>query len=208
MPTNESNFEALEKQLAKDALNKTLKDLHGEIHKEIENNKKAFSEEIQKTLSSFKENLEQNVSDSIDKKLSSLFTEHFQNISLQVKTNFHETFSPVLVRTKEDMQRLHDQGENTLRSWGDMMKQYTGLWTKPFVIVFLASSFVGALIFFGSAYFLWSKHHETLQLYERRLSSNEDMLQWYFEKYKESAPDAEKGKQSQSRQPKNKAKKK
>ena len=48
--SKDDSFEALEKQLAKDALEKALKDLHSEIHKEIERNKKSFSEEIQKTL--------------------------------------------------------------------------------------------------------------------------------------------------------------
>jgi len=36
MPQPASNFDALEKQLAKDALDKALKDLHGEITREIE----------------------------------------------------------------------------------------------------------------------------------------------------------------------------
>jgi hypothetical protein len=46
------SFEDLEKQLAKDALEVALKKLHGEIIEDIESNKEAFSQEIQKTLSS------------------------------------------------------------------------------------------------------------------------------------------------------------
>ena len=68
MAKDDSDFEALEKQLAKDALEKALKDLHGEITKEIDNNKKDFSSEIKNTLTSFKENLEQKVTEEIDKK--------------------------------------------------------------------------------------------------------------------------------------------
>ena len=82
MPTDDSkpthSFEDLEKQLAKDTLEKALKDLHGEINKDIEKNKKTFSEEIQRTLEDFKEELEESVSEEMDKKLSSLFEKHFK----------------------------------------------------------------------------------------------------------------------------------
>ena len=71
MPASKQSFDDLEKQLARDALEQALKDLHGVINKEIENNKVGFSQEIQKTLASFKQNLEKNVSEEIDKKLSS-----------------------------------------------------------------------------------------------------------------------------------------
>lgn len=73
MSANKQSFDDLEKQLARDALEQALKDLHGVINKEIENNKEGFSKEIQKTLASFKQNLEKNVSEAIDTKLSSLF---------------------------------------------------------------------------------------------------------------------------------------
>lgn len=61
MPTDDSkpthSFEDLEKQLAKDTLEKALKDLHGEINKDIEKNKKTFSEEIQRTLETLRKSL-------------------------------------------------------------------------------------------------------------------------------------------------------
>ena len=51
MPQSASNFDALEKQLAKDALGKALKELHGEITREIERNKSSFALEIKKSES-------------------------------------------------------------------------------------------------------------------------------------------------------------
>src|SRR3990167_8448221 len=62
MYKNDSSFQDLEKQLAKDALEKALKDLHGEITKDIDKNKAAFSQEIQKTLNNFKTDLEKTIS--------------------------------------------------------------------------------------------------------------------------------------------------
>jgi F0F1-type ATP synthase membrane subunit b/b' len=96
MAANQQSFDDLEKQLAKDALEQALKDLHGVINKEIENNKESFSKEIQKTLASFKQALEKNVSEEIDKKLSSLFETHFHSINQGVKTSFEKAFDPVL----------------------------------------------------------------------------------------------------------------
>ena len=84
MPTDNSSFQDLEKQLAKDTLEKALKNLHGEINKEIERNKATFSHEIKQTLNSFKKDLEQSVSEEMDKKLSSLFEKHFKETSLQL----------------------------------------------------------------------------------------------------------------------------
>lgn len=197
--SKDDSFEALEKQLAKDALEKALKDLHDEIHKEIEKNKKSFSDEIQKTLANFKESLEENVSKEIDNKLSVLFAKHMLDISLQVKSNFHEMFSPVLERTKEDMQRLHAQGENTLRSWGQMMSQYNSLWNKPFVIMFVSCVFTGVVASLFLSYFLGKADRNARQYCE----SN---LQWYAEKYFEMKKTAAESTSAASNQTKTKKK--
>ena len=211
MPTDDSkpthSFEDLEKQLAKDTLEKALKDLHGEINKDIEKNKATFSHEIKQTLDSFKKDLEQSVSEEMDKKLSSLFEKHFKDTSLQVKGSFKEMFSPVLKTTQDDMNRFKSQGESTLRSWKGMMAEYESLWTRPFILVFFASAFTGILIFLISSCFLWFKYNQEIQSYEKRLVRNEELLLWYFEKYKESPEyiEAEKQKQGISSQPNNQA---
>ena len=176
--SKDDSFEALEKQLAKDALEKALKDLHGEIHKEIERNRKDFSAEIQKTLNNFKETLEQNVAKEIDSKLSFLFTKHFQDTSSEVKSSFDQMFSPVLKETKKDMQQLHAQGENTLQSWGQMMSQYTSLWNKPFIIMFLSCVFTGVISSFFLSYFLGKADRSARQYCERT-------LQLYTDNYSE-----------------------
>ncbi len=199
------SFEDLEKQLAKDALELALQNLHKEIIMDIEKNKKIFSEEIQRTLEDFKKNLEKSVSEEMDKKLSTLFAKHFKNTSLQVKESFEEMFSPVLETTQDDMKCLKSQGELTLNSWKEMMLQYTDLWTKPFILVFLASAFTGILIFLISSGFLWFKYNQEIQSYEKRLVSNENMLLWYFEKYKETPEYIETEKQSTNSQSNNQA---
>jgi predicted glycosyl hydrolase (DUF1957 family) len=178
MAPDDSNFEQLQKQLAKDALEKALKDLHSEIHKEIERNKKSFSEEIQKTLTSFKETLEKNISKEIDSKLSSLFTKHFQDTSSEVKSSFDQMFAPVLKETKKDMQQLHTQGENTLQSWEKMMGQYASLWNKPFIIMFFSCVFTGVISSFFLSYFLGKADRSARQYCERT-------LQLYIENYSE-----------------------
>jgi uncharacterized membrane protein YheB (UPF0754 family) len=185
MPKDNSNFQDLEKQLAKDALEKALKDLHGEITKDIDKNKDSFSKEIQKTLTEFKANLEKTISKELDQKISAHLKNNFLDISSKVTSSFYESSSPFLKRAEEDLTRLHLQGENTLTSWKAMMKQYTHLWNKPFMISFFAAAFAGTVIFFVCAYFLLVKYNQEIQNYERRLTSNEDMLLWYFEKYKE-----------------------
>lgn len=154
MSTNGSSFEDLEKKLAKDTLTKALKDLHEEINKEIERNKATFSNEIKQTLNSFKKDLEQNVSVEIDQRISALLEKHFFDISSKVTSNFYESFSPVLQRTKEDMQRLHTQGETTLDAWKEMMKPYTHIWNKPFLLMLLVSVLVGTLTSVFSSYLL------------------------------------------------------
>ena len=176
MTTDESNFETLEKQLAKDALEKALKDLHDEITGEIENNKKAFSEEISKTLASFRQNLEEKVTETIDQKISSLFTQHFSDTSSQVKSSFEEMFSPVLKQTEDDMKRLHDQGESTLHSWKSMMSQYTGLWTRPFFLMLLVSILTGTMVSLISSYYMVREARAGREVCD----SN---LQWYTKKY-------------------------
>ena len=209
MPTDDSkpthSFEDLEKQLAKDTLEKALKDLHKEIIRDIERNKKTFSEEIKRTLEGFKEDLEESVSKEMDKKLSSLFEKHFKDTSLQVKGSFEKIFDPVLKTTQDDMNRLQSQGESTLRSWKGMMAEYESLWTRPFILVFLASAFTGILIFLICFGFLWFKYNQEIHRYEERLSFTEGQLHWYFEKYKESPEyiEAEKQKQGTSSQPNN-----
>ena len=176
--SKDDSFEALEKQLAKDALEKALKDLYGEINKEIEKNKRTFSEEIKKTLTSFKETLEKNVSKEIDSKLSSLFTKNFQDTSSEVKSSFDQMFAPVLKETKKDMQQLHAQGENTLQSWGKMMGQYASLWNKPFIIMFLCCVFTGVISSFFLSYFLGKADRSARKYCERT-------LQLYIENYSE-----------------------
>jgi len=193
MSKNNSSFQDLEKQLAKDTLEEALKDLHDEITKDIDKNKKDFSGEIQKSLESFRKNIEASVSDEMDKKLSVLFTKHFKDTSLQVKESFQEMFSPVLKSTQDDMARLHIQGEATLTSWKAMMVQYTNLWTKPFALAFFAAAFAGTIIFFVWTYLLWGKYTHEIQNYENRLAFNESMLLWYFEQHKENPEVLKKG---------------
>ncbi len=198
MPKDNSSFEDLEKQLAKDALEKALKDLHNEITKDIEKNKATFSKEIQKTLNAFKADLEDTISKELDQKISAHLQKHFLDISTKVTSSFYESSSPFLKQAEEDLQRLHRQGEGTLSSWKGMMLQYTNLWTKPFMIAFFASAFAGTVIFFVCASFLWIKYNQEVQGYEKRLASNESMLLWYFEKYKEHTESTKKGNQPTS----------
>ncbi len=196
MSKDRSSFEDLEKQLAKDALEKALKGLHDEITKDIEKNKVTFSKEIQKTLNAFKGDLEDTLSKELDQRISTHLKMNFLDISSKVTSSFYETSSPFLQQAEEDLQRLHRQGEETLRSWKAMMKQYTSLWTKPFILTFLASAFTGMVIFFVCTYLLWGKYTQEIQNYENRLTSNENMLLWYFEKYKERPEATKKGNQS------------
>lgn len=202
MPTTSSHFEDLEKQLAKDALEKALTDLHGEITKDIGKNKATFSQEIQKTLNAFKVDLEDTITKELDQKIFAHLKNNFLDISTKVTTSFYETSSPFLKQAEEDLQRLHRQGEETLSSWKAMMLQYTNLWTKPFVLTFFAAAFAGMMIFFVCASFLWVKHNREIQNYEKRLTSNENMLLWYFEKYKKSSEALKKGNQSSISAPK------
>mgnify|MGYP001112858769 FL=1 len=58
MPKDDTNFQDLEKQVATDVLEDALKALHNKINKEIDKNKKDFSEKISKVLASFRQNLE------------------------------------------------------------------------------------------------------------------------------------------------------
>ncbi|OJW49961.1 MAG: hypothetical protein BGO67_11475 [Alphaproteobacteria bacterium 41-28] len=176
MSKDKSSFEDLEKQLAVDTLEKALKELHQEINGEIENNKKAFSEEISKTLTSFKQNLEQKVVQEIDQKISSLFTKHFADTSVEVKSSFEHMFDPVLKRTEEDMRQLKTQGDHTLQSWKNMMNQYTGFWTKPFFLMLFVCILTGLLISLSSSYYLSRESMRSKQLCE----SN---LQWFAQSY-------------------------
>ena len=171
-----SNFDALEKQFAKDALEKALKDLHGEITREIERNKTSFSEEIKKSLANLNGTLEKHISDEIDRKLPILLARNFSNISEEIKSNFNEMFLPIVTKAEKNMERLENQGDKTLRSWGNMMKQFESLWTKPFFLMLLVSILVGTAISLLSSYFLGRG-----DLYARQ--SCENTLQWYSTKY-------------------------
>lgn len=184
MVDKKQSFDDLEKQLAKDALEKALKDLHKEINREIESNKHLFSEEIKRTLTGFKENLEQSVAEEIDSKLTSLFSKNFYAISEEVKKSFEKSFDPVLESTKNDMKRLHVQGEETLNSWAKMMSRYQTLWTRPFFIVFSASILTGVIISFLSSYYLTRQMRETMQTHESLLISYKNMALDYFEREK------------------------
>lgn len=176
MTSDKSSFEALEKQVATDVLEEALKTLHDEINNEISRNKKDFSEEISKTMASFRQNLEQKVTETIDQKISSLFAEHFSDTSSQVKSSFDQMFSPVLKKTEEDMKRLQTQGDSTLNSWKNMMVQYTGLWTTPFFLLFIASILTGTVISLFSTLYMITGEKSARHLCE----SN---LQWYTEEY-------------------------
>lgn len=111
MSKNNSNFEDLKKQLAKDALETPLKDLRGEITKDIEKNKAIFSKKIQKTLNAFKADLEDKILKELDQKISAYLKNNFLNISTKVTSSFYETSSPFLGQAEEDLQWLHRQGE-------------------------------------------------------------------------------------------------
>lgn len=184
MSEKKQSFDDLEKQLAKDALGKALKDLHEEINREIAKNKNDFSSTIQKTLTSFRQNLEKNVSEEIDKKLSWLFENTFSTISQDVKKSFENAFDPVLENTKNDMKRLHVQGEETLNSWKTMMSQYKALWTKPFFIMFSASILTGTIISFLSSYYLTRQMRETMQTHENIMISYKNLALDYYEREK------------------------
>ncbi len=191
-----SSFDDLEKQLGRDALETALKELHGEIIIEIAKNKKSFSEEIKKTLDSFRQNLEKAVSEEIDQKLSLLMTENFQGISKDVKGSFEKMFVPMLENTKNDMQRLHIQGESTLNSWSDMMGKYKTIWTRPFFLLFVTSILTGIIISFVSAYYLTRHLRETMKVHESMLISYKNTALYYFER--EQAREKGTGKKQQS----------
>lgn len=88
MSKDHSSFEDLEKQLAKDALEKALKDVHGEIIKDIDKNKATFSKEIQKTLNAFKADLEDIISKELDQRISAHLKNNFLDISTKVTSSF------------------------------------------------------------------------------------------------------------------------
>ena len=176
MRQNASNFDALEKQLAKDALEKALKDLHGEITREIEKNKRTFSDEIKKSLANLNETLEKHISDEIDRKLPIILAKNFSNISEQVKSSFNEMFLPVVNKAELNMDQLKSQGDKTLQSWGNMMKQYERLWNTPFFLVVFVSILAGSTISLFSSYYLTREDRISRQRYE-------DLLHWYAAGY-------------------------
>jgi len=176
MPQTAPNFDALEKQLAKDALEKALKDLHGEITSEIEKNKTSFSDEIKKTLTNLNETLEKHISDEIDRKLPILLTKNFSNISEQVKSSFNEILVPVIAKAEQNMKNLENKGEKTLQSWGNMMKQYEKLWNKPFFLMLIVSLLLGTTISLFSSYYLTRADRASRQ-------ASEKLLNWYATEY-------------------------
>lgn len=175
---SKSSFEDLEKQLAKDSLEKALKDLHGEITKDIDKNKATFSKEIKQTLNDFKIDLEKTVSKEIDQKISTHLEKHFFDISSKVTSSFCESSSPFLKRAEEDLQHLHMQGEKTLHSWEAMMKQFSNLWNKPFILVALACIFTGALTSAFSSYLFVSDERKAREFCESNLL-------WFAKQYLE-----------------------
>ena len=127
---------------------------HGEITKDIDKNKAAFSQEIQKTLNNFKTDLEKTISKELDQRISANLQKHFVDISSKIISSFDESSSPFLKRAEEDLQRLHMQGEKTLHSWEAMMKPFSHLWNKPFIVALLACILTGALTSVFSSYLL------------------------------------------------------
>lgn len=194
MAQTSSNFDALEKQLAKDALEKALKDLHGEILRDINRNKQSFSDEIKKSLTNLNEAIEKHFSSEIDRKLPILLERNFLNINDQVQSSFSERLLPVVDRAERNMERLESQGHQTLQSWGNMMKQFESLWTKPFFLMFLVSVFTGITVSLFSSYFLGRADRHALQRCEYN-------LQWYATKYTDMKK-AEAGNLSPSGNPK------
>jgi len=170
MSKNDSSFQDLEKQLAKDALEKALKDLHGEITKDIDKNKAAFSQEIQKTLNNFKTDLEKTISKELDQRISANLQKHFVDISSKIISSFDESSSPFLKRAEEDLQRLHMQGEETLDSWKTMMMKFSHLWNKPFIVALLACILTGAVTSVFSSYLLVRDDRRARQYCESDLS--------------------------------------
>ena len=156
---------------------------------DIQKNRHDFSEEIKKATESLKKSLEQHIADEVDKTLSRQLTTQFQDISQKVSTNFHEMFSPVLEKTKDDMQNLKEQGNSTLNAWKDMMLNYKDLWTKPFFIVFLTAIVTGVIVSLVTSFIMLRKQNETMKSYESTLSSYKDMVLWYWEKEKEKGPE-------------------
>ena len=170
MSKNHSSFQDLEKQLAKDALEKALMDLHGEITKDIDKNKAAFSKEIKQTLTDFKADLKKTISKELDKRISAHLQKHFLDISTKVTSSFYESSSPFLKRAEEDLQRLHRQGEETLSSWKSMMKPFSQLWNKPFIVVLVAAVLTGAVTSVFSSYLLVREDRKARELCEANLS--------------------------------------
>ncbi len=147
-------------------MEESLKDLHGEITKDIDKNKAAFSKEIQKTLTTFKTDLEDTISKELDKRISAHLQKHFLDISTKVTSNFYKSSSPLLKRAEEDLQRLHRQGEETLHYWKAMMKQHGSLWNKPFILIALACILTRAVTSVLSSYFLVRKDRKARALCE------------------------------------------
>ena len=98
------------------------------------------------------------------------------NISEQVKSSFNEMFLPVIFKAEQNMERLENQGEKTLKSWGNMMKQYEKLWNKPFFLMLIVSLLLGTTTSFFSSYYLTRADRASRQ-------ASEKLLNWYATEY-------------------------
>lgn len=176
MPQTASNFDALEKQLAKDALERALKDLHGEITRDIERNKQSFSNEIKKSLATLNESLEKHISDEINQKLPVFLSNNFSSISKQVKSSFHEMLLPVVEKAEQNMKNLEIRGEKALQSWTSMIKQYESFWTKPFFLMIFASVLIGIAVSLTLSYYITRSDRALREEYVK-------LLNWYGPEY-------------------------
>ncbi|MBX9696522.1 MAG: hypothetical protein K2X53_00380 [Alphaproteobacteria bacterium] len=200
MPPDDSSFEALEKQLARDALEKALKDLHGEINKEIDKNKRNFSDEIKRSLAGLTKTLETHISKEIDRKLPFYLKQNFSGVNEQIKDSFNSMFSPLMEQTQEDMGRLRDQGKDTLLSWKDMMEGYSGFWKKPFFLMMFISVMTGGFSSLVLTYLMTKEARMSQQFCESTVS-------WYLEHEKAKAARTAEEKESPIQGVNNKAQK-
>ena len=151
MPNIDSKFSELEKKIIPEAndnhIKKAIKDLHDSLSNEIERNRKNLFFEVKNTLVDVSEKLEKGVAQETEKKISELFEKHIQKTKEEFQSRFEQFLEPAITRIEEDMQRLHIQGANTLRSWEQMMSQYEGIWSRPFFVMFMSSILTGCTIF-------------------------------------------------------------
>ena len=90
----------------------------------------------------------------LDKRISAHLRKNFLDISTKITSSFYESSSSLLKRAEEDLHHLHMQGESTLTSWKAMMKQFSHLWNKPFIVVLVATILTGTVTSVLSSYLL------------------------------------------------------